>query len=39
MDIAGQCWEEWQTKRREKENEQWWKNLVLKDYYKVVFLI
>jgi hypothetical protein len=34
-----QCWEGWETKRREKENEWWRKNLVLRVCHKVVFLI
>jgi hypothetical protein len=34
-----QCWEGWETKRIEKENEWWWKNLVFRVCHKVVFLI
>jgi hypothetical protein len=34
-----QCWEGWETKRREKENEWWRKNLVLRVCHKVVFFI
>jgi RsiW-degrading membrane proteinase PrsW (M82 family) len=39
MLLAMLGWEGWETKRREKENEWWWKNLVLRVCHKVVVFI